>query len=122
MKISEVSALTGLTIDTLRFYEKIGLIEPPARDSGGRRNYDAGILAWIRFLVKLNATGMKQSERIRYAKLRNEGPSTVPERRQMLEKQREDIQVQIRNLQETLTFLGQKIETYEQMEQELVDV
>lgn len=122
MKISEVSAQTGLSIDTLRFYEKIGLIDPPARDGGGHRVYEASVLGWIRFLMKLSATGMKQADRIRYAQLRSEGDATIPERRRMLEDQRAALKLQLADLQETLEMMDQKVETYRKMEAEMQNV
>lgn len=118
MRISEVSALTGLSIDTLRFYEKIGLIDPPARDAGGRRVYDADVLGWIRFLAQLNATGMKQADRVRYADLRRAGPDTYAERRKMLEDHRDVIQRQLEQLQDTLTLMDHKVALYRKLEKD----
>ena len=119
MKISEISSRSGLSIDTLRFYEKIGLIDPPARDPGGRRVYDAEVLGWIRFLAQLNATGMKQSDRLRYAALRRQGEATYSERRQMLEQHREAIREQLKQLTETLALMDHKVALYQQLEQGL---
>ena len=116
MKISEVAQRTGLTPDTLRFYERIRLIPPPPRDAGGRRDYDAAALDWIAFLVRLNATGMKQADRIRYAALRQRGDGTAAERRRMIEAHRETVRGQIALLTETLGFLDAKIETYHRIE------
>lgn len=121
MKISEVSAQSGLTIDTLRFYEKIGLIAPPPRDGAGRRDYDPDILGWIRFLGQLNATGMKQADRIRYAKLRAQGRHTCSERRIMLEQHREQVAVQLDQIRETLALMDRKVAMYRQMEQEMTE-
>lgn len=118
MKISEISRRTGLSPDTLRFYERIGLIQPPARDAGGRRDYDAEVLDWIAFLARLNATGMKQADRIRYAALRRQGDGTAAERRRMIEDHRDAVRAQIALLSETLDFLDAKIATYRQIEAE----
>ena len=73
MKIGELARQTGLSVDTLRFYERIGLIQRPARDGGGRRDYDPAVLDWIAFLARLAATGMRQADRVRYAALRRQG-------------------------------------------------
>lgn len=119
MKISEVSRASGLSIDTLRFYEKIGLIEPPPRDGAGRRDYDPNVLGWIRFLDQLNATGMKQADRIRYARLRAEGPHTCTERREMLEAHRAHIARQLEDLNATMALMDRKVALYQEMEQEM---
>ncbi len=86
MLIGDVAKQSGLTVDTLRYYEKIGLIVPPMRNDAGRRVYGDDMLGWIKFLEQLNATGMKQADRIRYAALRRRGDETLTERREMLER------------------------------------
>lgn len=118
MKISEVAARSGLSIDTLRFYEKIGLIDPPPRDDAGRRDYPEDVLGWIGFLDQLNATGMKQADRIRYARLRAEGAETYGERRAMLEAHREVIAAQLAALSETMALMDRKVALYRRLEQD----
>jgi DNA-binding transcriptional MerR regulator len=115
MKIGELSYKCGISIDTLRYYEKAGLIEPPWRD-GGRRDYSDDALAWIKFLKSLKATGMKLSDMARYAQLRSKGNSTSAERRQMLESQRAVVLSRIAELEECLTMLDFKISNYSEIE------
>lgn len=115
MKIGELSSKCGISIDTLRYYEKAGLIEPPWRD-GGRRDYPDDALAWIKFLKSLKATGMKLSDMARYAQLRAAGNSTSAERRQMLEQQRMVVLSRIAELEECLTMLDFKISNYSEIE------
>lgn len=122
MMISEAAARTGLSIDTLRFYEKIGLIDPPPRDAAGRRTYGEDTIGWVRFLAQLNATGMKQADRIRYARLRAEGAATVPARRQMLEAHRDGIRARMAQLQEVMALMDRKVALYEKLEAEGRDV
>ncbi|SFI55729.1 MerR family transcriptional regulator [Celeribacter neptunius] len=116
MKISTLSEATGLSIDTLRFYEKIGLIDPPPRDDAGRRDYPEDVIGWIGFLGQLNATGMPQSERIRYAKLRRRGAETYTERRELLEAHREVIRERLALLQDTMALMDRKVEIYRDLE------
>lgn len=118
MKISEVAAASGLSIDTLRFYEKIGLIDPPPRDDAGRRDYPDDILGWIRFLDQLNATGMKQADRIRYAELRRQGAATYADRRAMLETHREEIIARQAELQTVRGLMDHKVALYRRLEAE----
>ncbi|GAA6182178.1 MULTISPECIES: MerR family transcriptional regulator [unclassified Shimia] len=122
MRISEVANATGLSVDTLRFYEKIGLIEPPPRDDAGRRDYGEEVLKWIRFIGQLNATGMKQADRVRYAQLRAAGDSTLKARREMLETHREAIRSQLSTLQDTLALMDQKVNLYRKLEREIEHV
>lgn len=118
MQIGEIARRTGLSIDTLRFYEKVGLIDRPARDGAGRRDYAPEVLDWIAFLARLNATGMKQADRIRYASLRRQGAATLRERREMIEAHRQVVLDQIAMLTGSLGFLDAKIETYREMERD----
>lgn len=118
MKISDLSAKCGLSIDTLRFYEKIGLIDPPPRDPAGRRNYPEDMLVWIRFLDQLNATGMKQADRIRYADLRRRGAATYAERREMLERHRDEIIARQAELAAVRQLMDDKVALYRRLEAE----
>lgn len=116
MLIGDVAKQSGLTVDTLRFYEKIGLIAPPMRNDGGRRIYGEDVLGWIKFLEQLNATGMKQADRIHYAALRQQGDATLSERREMLELHRETIKEQLTLMQGTLALMDRKVAAYQEME------
>lgn len=118
MMIGEVAERSGLSTDTLRFYEKIGLIAPPMRNDAGRRIYADDVLGWIRFLEQLNATGMKQADRIRYAALRAQGAQTITERRKMLEAHRIEIARRLAQMEDTLALMDRKVAAYLKMEQE----
>lgn len=118
MKIGELARQTGLSVDTLRFYERIGLIQRPARDGGGRRDYDPAVLDWIAFLSRLAATGMRQADRVRYAALRRQGDATLAARRAMIEAHRTAIAARVAELNAALALMDDKIETYRRMEAE----
>lgn len=120
MLIGELSRRSGLSVDTLRFYEKIGLIPPPPRNGGGRRVYDAGTLDWIAFLEKLAATGMRQADRVRYARLRHQGDVTLAERRAMLEAHRTATGARLAELKAALAFIDGKIAQYARLEAALI--
>lgn len=122
MKISALARQSGLSIDTLRFYEKIGLIDPPARDSAGRRDYGPEVLGWIAFLAQLNATGMKQADRVRYAELRRAGAVTVPARRAMLEAHRAHIDAELARLADVRALMDRKISLYQELEEQGEDI
>tara|TARA_R110002049_G_scaffold23545_2_gene83236 strand:+ start:48728 stop:49102 length:375 start_codon:yes stop_codon:yes gene_type:complete len=116
MQIGEVAQKSGLSVDTLRFYEKIGLIAPPMRNDAGRRIYGAEVLGWIGFLEQLNATGMKQADRVRYAALRQQGDSTLRARREMLEAHREVIAQKLALMQDTMALMDRKVAAYHALE------
>ncbi|MFN7168524.1 MAG: MerR family transcriptional regulator [Pannonibacter sp.] len=116
MKIGDLAARTGLSVDTLRYYEKIGLIPAPLRDAGGRRVYDASILRWLQFLERLKATGMGIRDRLAYAELRARGAETARERRVMIERHRQKVVASLWEMQKTLELLDEKVETYRKIE------
>lgn len=117
MMIGELARLSGLSVDTLRYYEKIGLVPPPLRDAGGRRIYDAAMLRWLGFLERLKATGLGMRERLRYAELRaRPGVASVRERREMLEQHRDKVAADLQRLTETLALLDDKVALYRRIE------
>ena len=115
MLIGEVSRHSGLSIDTLRYYEKLGLIDPPWRQ-GGRRSYDENILGWLEFIRMLKATGMSLADVETYARLRRQGDVTSAERRAMLEAQRDAVRAKRDELTECARLLDYKIANYVEIE------
>ncbi len=111
--IGEFSKLTNLGIHTLRYYEHEGLITP-GRNSSNRRCYSDKDLAWIEFIKRLKDTGMPIKEIQHYAKLRAAGDPTLRERMEMLTAHREALNEQIRQLQEHMAKLDDKIGFYRQ--------
>ena len=111
--IGEFSRLTDLGIHTLRYYEHEGLITP-RRNSSNRRCYSDKDLAWIEFIKRLKDTGMPIKEIQHYAKLRAAGDPTLRERMEMLTVHREALNEQIRQLQEHMAKLDDKIDFYRQ--------
>ncbi|CAM3617432.1 MerR family transcriptional regulator [Kibdelosporangium persicum] len=110
--IAQAAERSGLSIDTLRYYERIGLVEPPARDSGGRRSYSDEDLAWLEFLTKLRTTGMPIRMMREYAQLRMRGVGTETRRQQILIDHRKDVLDRIAELQGCLAALNYKIDRY----------
>ena len=116
--IAQAAERSGLSIDTLRYYERIGLVEPPARDSGGRRSYSEEDLNWLEFLTKLCTTGMPIRMMREYAQLRMPGPGTAARRRQILVDHRKDVLDRIAELQGCLESLNYKIGIYDEQVRE----
>jgi DNA-binding transcriptional MerR regulator len=116
--IAEAALMSGLSIDTLRYYERIELIDPPARDSGGRRVYSDEDLAWLGFLTKLRTTAMPIRLMREYAKLRHDG-ATTSRRKMILIEHRRDVLNRIAELQACLEVLNYKVSHYEECERQL---
>jgi DNA-binding transcriptional MerR regulator len=116
LTIAEVAASTGLSAHTLRYYERIGLLDPVARVTGNQRRYDTEDLAWLAFLQRLRATGMPIRDMQRFAELRRAGPNTMAARRALLENHRDEVLERIAELQRDLAALTDKISHYEALE------
>ena len=118
-KIGKVSQMTGLSRDTLRYYEKIGLIRHLEKDESGRKKYSEKDIEWIEFLKRLKTTKMSLKDIGKYADLRYEGDETSGERKKMLTKQLEKIMEEIEKLMETKQILVWKIKTYDEIEKKI---
>lgn len=113
MMIGEVAEKSGFSVHTLRYYEKIGLLPPSHRDSGGRRSFDDDVLRWLEFLGRLKDLGMPIRDRVLYARMRAEGDSTIEARRNLLQTYRDELAVRVASLTETLEVLDAKIASYD---------
>jgi DNA-binding transcriptional MerR regulator len=112
MKIGDLSARTGFSVDTIRYYERIGLLPKPARATSGHRDYDASAVTWLAFLDRLKTTGMPIREMAAYARLRAMGFVTEPERKALLQRHREKVRARIAELRDCLSVLDDKIAGY----------
>lgn len=117
--IQQAAALSGLSAHTLRYYEKIGLLDGVRRDVSGYRRYTDNDLAWIDFLLRLRATGMAIHDMKAFSDLRSRGDSTVSQRRALLEEHRKSSLERMRQLQENVRKIEEKIGVYSQMEERL---
>ncbi|MDR1038458.1 MAG: MerR family transcriptional regulator [Deltaproteobacteria bacterium] len=113
MNISEVSRRLGLTADTLRYYEKEGLIPPVPRTRGGARDYGEKEFGWIEFIKCMRGAGIEVEALAEYVRLYQAGDSTVQARKQILIDQRVKIAARLAEIQATLDRLDMKIEHYE---------
>jgi DNA-binding transcriptional MerR regulator len=117
LTIEQVAERTGLSAHTLRYYERIGLLDPVGRATSGHRRYAAKDLAWIEFLTRLRATGMPIRHMQEFAALRRQGDTTIARRCTLLEAHQQMVQTHIEELQQNLETISQKIEKYHQMEE-----
>lgn len=114
MTISEVSDKYGLSADTLRYYERIGLLPRVARKANGVRDYRQEDCQMIEFIKCLRGAGMPVDLLIQYFALVKQGDATTRQRLEMLTSQREVLLNRRRELEETLRRLEYKISLYDQ--------
>jgi DNA-binding transcriptional MerR regulator len=110
--IGQVSDLVGLSPDTLRWYERIGLLETIPRDAAGQRRYRAVDLDRLELLIKMRATGMPITEMHEYVALIHGGPATRSDRLALLESHRQRTLDRIAALQQDLVVIDRKIDRY----------
>ena len=126
MKIAEVSEQFGISVDTLRYYERIGLIPPVRRNEGGIRNYDELDLRRVDFIKCMRGAGLPVEVLIEYMGLVQQGDSTIEARKEILVEQRDLVAARLEEIQKTLDRLNYKIEVYEKAllkkEQDIIDV
>ncbi len=117
--IQDMAERCGMTAHTLRYYERVGLIQPVGRARNGHRRYSEADEAWLHFLHCMRATNMPIREMQRYAELRELGDATSLERRKILEDHRTAIAAQIVELQRAHALLTHKIANYKKIEQRI---
>ena len=117
--IRTMAARCGMTTHTLRYYERVGLIQPVGRARNGHRRYSDADEAWLNFLHCMRATNMPIREMQRYAALREDGEATTLERRKILEDHRATIAAQIVALEKAHALLNHKIENYRKIEERI---
>jgi DNA-binding transcriptional MerR regulator len=115
LTIAEASARTGLSVHTLRYYERVGLVDGVARSAAGRRRYAAADLDWLAFLLRLRGTGMSIAGMQRFAALRRGGPATIAKRLELLRSHMAQVNDRIGLLRANATTLEQKIALYESL-------
>lgn len=113
MNISKVAEMSELTPVTLRYYEKVGLIPPINRKSGGVRDYSEEDLGWIEFIKCMRNAGLSIDSLINYTNLYQIGNGTEEERKEILKKEREQLMERYQEMGETLERLNYKIANYE---------
>ena len=113
MKIAEVSEKFGLSADTLRYYERIGLIRTVNRTASGIRDYNEIDLRRVEFIKCMRAAGLPIDVLIDYVGLVQQGDGTIEARKEILKAQREQLAARMSEMQKTLDLLDRKIEGYE---------
>ena len=114
LSIAEAAEASGLSLHTLRYYERTGLLEPVRRNGSGHRRYRAADLERITFLTRLRATGMPIREVRRYAELMKAGEATNEERLALLEAHRINVLAGLETTARNLELVEWKIRFYKE--------
>jgi DNA-binding transcriptional MerR regulator len=113
LSIGEVSARTGLSTHTLRFYEQEGLfVGPVRRNAAGRREFTDQEVGWLLVCTKLRSSGMSLPDIRRYAELVREGPGNEAERFEILLRHERKVTQQMADLQQALDIIKAKVTLY----------
>ena len=113
LSIAEAARRTGVSVHTLRYYERAGLVVTAVdRTASGRRRYHQLDLDWIVICTRLRATGMPIKTIRRYAQLVSAGPGNEQERLALLEAHRADVTAKLAEIQENLELIDHKIDVY----------
>ncbi len=110
--VGETAVQTGFSIDTLRYYEREGLLDPVHRSAGGARRYSQSDIDWLNLLSCLRGTGMPIGEMRRFAELLREGDGNWRARRELLAAHRESVLATIADLHRQLERVDEKISYY----------
>jgi len=113
MKIAEVRERYGLSADTLRYYERVGLIPRVTRNDGGIRDYNELDRRRVEFIKCMRSAGLPVEVLIEYVGLVQRGDKTIEARKEILKEQRELLLARMQEMQKTLDILDHKIEVYE---------
>lgn len=114
MTIAEVSRRYEISADTLRYYERIGLIPPVPRSKSGIREYDEASCGWVELMKCMRAAGVQIEALIEYVALFRQGDGTLDARKNLLIEQRDRLVERMEDMQRSLDRLNDKIARYEQ--------
>lgn len=114
MKISEVAEMTNISIHTLRYYEKEGLLLNIRRNESGQRIFDKTDIEWLTWIKRLKSTGMPLAEIKSFAKLRQAGSTTLSVRKSLLVAHKTNLEQEIARLNGELNIVLYKIDAYDQ--------
>jgi len=116
LTLQQSATLTGLSVHTLRYYERIGLLGSRSCATSSPRRFAASDFPWLEFLTRLRATGMSILELRRFADLQRRGRGTIGLRRRLLEQHARRVEKKLEAVQENLRIVRQKIGYYQALE------
>ncbi|MGN8228579.1 MerR family transcriptional regulator [Paenibacillus polymyxa] len=114
MLIAEVSKKFELSQDTLRYYERIGLIPRVNRNKSGIRDYTEEDCRWVEYIKCMRGVGLPIEILIEYVRLFQQGDETMNARKELLIEQRKQLIVKLKDMENVLERMDYKITSYEQ--------
>ena len=114
MKSKKVAEMIGLSTDTLRYYEREGVIPPINRDENGYRNYTTGDLNWVFLAKSLRRAGLSVESIIEFATLAQMDGDVTKAQKQLLQDQLQEIEEKLKEMNEVRDLLQYKIDTYDE--------
>lgn len=115
MTIKEVCETLDITADTLRYYEKIGIIPKIPRNKNGIREFDKNSIDWIKFIKCMRKAGLSIEVLIEYVNLFQQGSDTSAARKNILIEQKKELEKKMKELKETIELLEYKIKNYDNL-------
>lgn len=122
MLIAEVSRKYDISADTLRYYERVGLIPAVHRRDNGIRDYDEGDLNWVEFIKCMRSAGIQVEALIEYVALYQQGDETNEARKETLVEQRAQLMQRMADMESTLERLNYKIDNYDRVMRNSIDM
>lgn len=113
MTIAQVSEKYGLSQDTLRYYERVGMIPPVHRTNSGIRDYTEEDCDWVSLAKCMRSAGLPVEAMAEYVRLAQQGDDTIPQRRDLLLEQRRQLEIQLENIAAMMQRLDYKISRYD---------
>lgn len=114
MTIKEVCGKYEIAADTLRYYERVGVIPPVARTKSGVRDYTEADMRWIENAICMRSAGLSVDRLAEYVRLSLEGDHTISERRELLGEAREELMLQLKKYQDAMELLDYKLSRYDE--------
>ena len=114
MTIKEVAEKYDISADTLRYYERVGMIPKVTRRPNGIRDYQESDLGWVELAICMRSAGLLIEVMIEYVKLYKEGDNTIPARLELLQEQMNALKEQKAQIESTVERLAYKISKYEE--------
>ena len=111
--MKEACAQTGLSYETLKFYCNQGLVPNVRRDAQNRRVFSESDIAWVRSLECLKNCGMGIREMQEYISLCLEGQSSIPRRKEILERKRRELELELSRIRESIAYIDRKQNFYD---------
>lgn len=113
--MKEVCEQIGMNYETLKYYCKEGLVPHVQRDKNNYRTFDEKNIAWLKGLQCLRKCGMSIKDMKKYMNYCLEGPSTIPQRKQMLKETKENLLLKLQDIHESIDYIDYKQDYYDQI-------